>query len=361
MRNCLIYLNQPGIPSWIVHRNGSWCRKQGMRLIGPEIDYPLDEYSRKTIDSAANQSGIVINEGHLSFFYSPSSQDNTFFLTNRCNSNCIMCPSSENSRTIPFNLDPLLIEEEIKCLPPDAGNIVITGGEPFLVTPSLMALLDGLKRFSNDTRYLLLTNGRALCIPEIVAEFLFHKPDHVILGIPVHGSTPEIHDLITQAPGSFAQTWAALRIAKMHNIPLELRIVVSALNLTDITTLADSIVSELSSVNRVVFIGLEMTGNAATNAQRLWVPYSKAFQACKKAIFRLFQQGIDVRLYNFPLCAVEKEFHPLCHRSISTNKIAFAPECQTCSLHPICGGIFRSSIRYAAKDLKVNHEKLLFP
>ena len=55
------------------------------------------------------------------------------FVTNKCNSNCIMCPMSESSRR---KNNPEHIEElkaYIRELPKDVEYINVTGGEPTLL------------------------------------------------------------------------------------------------------------------------------------------------------------------------------------------------------------------------------------
>ena len=57
------------------------------------------------------------------------------FVTNKCNSNCIMCPMSEGSRR---KNNPEHIEElkaYIRELPKDVEYINVTGGEPTLAVP----------------------------------------------------------------------------------------------------------------------------------------------------------------------------------------------------------------------------------
>ena len=56
---------------------------------------------------------------------------------------------------------------------------------------------------------------------------------------------------------------------------------------------------------------------------------------------------MDVKLYNFPLCAVKKEYWVLCSKSISDYKIEYDDVCSQCKVKEICGGIFDSTKRMA--------------
>lgn len=71
-----------------------------------------------------------------------------------------------------------------------------------------------------------------------------------------------------------------------------------------------------------------MTGNAAKNKNRVWISYPDAFRVSKKAIDLLIGAGIDVGLYNFPLCAVDKMYRSLCEKSISDYKIRYTERCE---------------------------------
>ena len=71
-------------------------------------------------------------DGRMYLRYDTTSVDNYFFVTGKCNSNCIMCPSPDYTRK---NGDETNIENLItlaKHIPSDSPHLTITGGEPFL-------------------------------------------------------------------------------------------------------------------------------------------------------------------------------------------------------------------------------------
>lgn len=280
-----------------------------------------------------------------------SSADNGFMLTAHCNSNCIMCPASDFQRK---NNSCLTINDYIEItehIPLDTHHITITGGEPFLVGVDIFRLLLCLKNRLPYTNYLLLTNGRALGHFKFCQMLIDTLPPKTIIAIPLHGYNADTHDFITRSPGGYAQTIAGIRNLLFGNSTVEIRIVVSNLNCNYITRIAELIISEFPNVYRVVFMGLEMLGNAVKN--NVWISYSDAFSRIQKAIDLLTEYGIPVLLYNFPLCAVEKEYHLLVRKSISDYKVKFLPICDECRLKDACGGLFSSSIRYASKDISI--------
>ena len=141
--------------------------------------------------------------------------DLTVFMTESCNSNCVMCPMSRDSRKRGNHCSDDAWAEALAVLHKRRyRHISITGGEPFLMAERLLSLMCTLRDTQVDTPVLLLTNGRALCLPQIQAQLKELLDVHDRFGIPIHGSNAALHDAITQSPGSFAQT-----IAGLHNLP----------------------------------------------------------------------------------------------------------------------------------------------
>lgn len=294
-------------------------------------------------------------------FYDNESSDNVFMLTSHCNSNCIMCPASDYLRRSGGVASPDEILQIIRQMPSDAKHITITGGEPFLIGESIFEILEALRNKLPDTRFLLLTNGRALSYAPFMERFHDAAPLNTIVGIPLHGYNAETHDRITRSPGGFCQTVHGIRSLLYYGHQVELRIVVSALNAPFLTRIATLVANEMPTVGRVEIMGLEMLGNAALNQDQVWIPYREAFLAAKEAVDILVQNSIEVGIYNFPLCALNREYRHIAQKSITDYKVRFAPECDLCTIKDACGGIFAGSIRLAGKDVSpvIEHDTLL--
>ena len=95
-----------------------------------------------------------------------------------------------------------------------------------------------------------------------------------------------------------------------------------------------------------------MTGTARKNLEEVWIPYRKSFFYIANAIRLLVENGIDVKLYNFPLCTVDKSFWTLCEKSISDNKVRFAEECYSCKYKGACSGIFAGTLQLERDELR---------
>lgn len=277
--------------------------------------------------------------------------DNPLILTQHCNSNCLMCPVSEGIRKRETAISIEENIESIKYIPNDARHLTITGGEPFLVGEKIFDLFLEIKMQLPYTDCLLLTNGRALGYLPFAKRFAETAPKNIVIGIPLHGYNSETHDYITQSKGGFEQTLAGIKNLIYYGFNVEIRMVVSKLNYKNIEKISELITKEFPRAGSVKIMGLEMLGNAAKNVDDVWIPYSTAFEYSKSGIIKLVNSCINVGLYNFPLCSVDRSFHLLCQKSITDYKIRFSDKCDGCTRMQDCGGIFAGTMRLAKDDV----------
>jgi His-Xaa-Ser system radical SAM maturase HxsC len=294
----------------------------------------------------------IYPNGIIRRYYDDTSPDNVFLVTERCNSNCVMCPSPENSRKNGHgkNVDQLILLA--KHIPSDAKHLTITGGEPFLIGRPIFRFLRCLKERFEFTEFLILTNGRIFALPSFSQELESSLPQSTLLGIPLHASCAALHDEITRTAGSFSQTKAGLKALLSLGLSIEIRIVVSRLNYMDLQNLASFIVKEFPQIDHVCIMGMEMTGNAFLNRSKVWISYAESFPFVANAIDTLIGAGINVWLYNFPLCTVAQKYWTLCRKSISPYKVRYKPECSHCRMQDACGGIFAGT--YTFEEHEVN-------
>lgn len=294
----------------------------------------------------------IENDGIATRCYDDSSVENGFFITGRCNSNCIMCPSPDYSRQNGFdaNINNLITIAE--HIPSDTVHLTITGGEPFIVGKDIFRLFEYCRKKFEQTEFLILTNGRVFAINEYCQLFKETIPYNSIVGIPIHGSCDMIHDAITQVRGSFFQTVTGIKRLVKLGIKTELRIVVCKNNVEDMLELAKFIVNELYGIDHVSIMAMEMTGSAYKNENLVWIPYKESFRYVSPAVKLLVKAGIDVRLYNFPLCTVDKGMWTICAKSISSWKVRYSEICEKCIVRESCGGVFAGTFRLENGELE---------
>ena len=294
----------------------------------------------------------IWENGVIYLNYDNSSIDNYFFVTGKCNSNCLMCPSPDSARKQGETTYVGTLIELAKHIPISAQHLTITGGEPFMVGEDIFDFLGFLKEKFLDTEFLMLTNGRALAIDKYFSYFEDTAPLNCLVGIPIHASNSTLHDSITQSKGSFNQTLLGIKRLLSVGIKVELRVVVSKLNMNDLDDLALLIINELHKVHHVSIIAMEMTGSAYINREEVWVPYTEAFKAIEQAVMNLIRAGIDVKLYNFPLCTVSENMWTICEKSISPEKVRYVQHCEKCTVKEICGGVFAGTLNLVKDELR---------
>jgi len=289
----------------------------------------------------------LCDDGRILTLYEVSSSDNVLLATNNCNSNCIMCPSPENWRRSEseFKLSDLL--SLVKHIPDDTQFLTITGGEPSLIKEDLFTLLDSCKNKFERTKFLLLTNGREFSSLQYCEKFFEVAPKGIRIGIPIYAPDSQRHDYITQAKKSFDQAVQGIKHLLKYKAEVELRIVVSKLNFDVLCDLALFCSENFKGVDIINFMGLEMCGNAAKNADIVWMGYKELFPFVKEAVKILVKSGFDIKIYNFPLCMVEKGYWSMCAQSISDYKVRYQLECEDCLVKPICGGIFNTTLAFS--------------
>lgn len=287
---------------------------------------------------------IKITPGFIRVLYRCDSEDNVIFVTNQCNSNCIMCPDSDVVRKIRSNVSIHELLEYIDDIPSDCPHLTITGGEPGMLKGNLIKVLNECKTKLNNTDFLMLTNGRVLSDKNYRKELINVLPQRFRFGIPLYSSNPTIHDEITRASGSFYQSSLAIKKLIESGIDVEIRIVVLKKNYKVLNDLANYISSNFYQVKMVNFMALEVLGNCLKNKDDVWIDFEEVNPYLKEACITLINNGIEVNLYNFPLCKIDKTLISLCNNSITDYKIKYKEECNNCSAKEYCGGFFSSTI-----------------
>lgn len=271
--------------------------------------------------------------------------DVILYVTEACNSNCIMCPMSAASRKRGLSLTQEQWEQVDGAIPADAQHVTITGGEPFLEYRKVLPVMKHIAETRPEAEVLVLTNGRAFSLDFITSEMFSFLTDRFTFAIPVHGPDAGLHDRITQAEGSFAETMAGIRKIAKSPARIEIRIVAHRLNLDALNDTIRMLVDSKIRISVINIIAMEMTGCAAANREKLWVDYDEICRAVYPGIQYAILHQTDMGLYNFPLCCVPKELWGIAKNSISYSKVRYYEECGKCREYKACGGLFKSTMQ----------------
>jgi His-Xaa-Ser system radical SAM maturase HxsC len=314
------------------------------------LDLPVIHRVRETEHLRENDI-VVLQQGFIRTLYRPDSQHNTIFVTERCNSNCLMCsqPPKDRDDTEHF----LGINQDlVKLIPPGTGSLGITGGEPTLLGEKLCDLLTLLKDRLPNTHLHLLTNGRLFAWPQFTRRFANVRHPDLVLGIPLYSDAATEHDYVVQAKGAFDQTVLGLHQLARWNIQVEIRIVLHRLTIDRLPQLAAYIYRTFPFVVHVALMGLEPIGYTPYHRAKLWIdPYD--YQATLlDAVEYLSIRGVPVSIYNLQRCVLPKSLWTFARQSISDWKNIYLPVCDGCSERNACAGFFRSAERFHSEHIR---------
>jgi organic radical activating enzyme len=148
--------------------------------------------------------GLAADGARIRAIWCHQSRQNSILFTERCNHYCLMC--SQPPKTA--NDDPLLDDafELVRLLSPDTAELGFTGGEPTLYGERLIDLLRLCRNLLPHTAIHVLSNGRRFVDPDFAASWAAIDNANMMVGIPLYGAEPALHDYVVQANGAFDET-----------------------------------------------------------------------------------------------------------------------------------------------------------
>ena len=293
---------------------------------------------------------VVPQTNSVRALYRVNASANFLFVTERCNSFCIMC--SQPPRDVN---DGHLIEELIEAIPliqKNATELGITGGEPTLLGDRFLCLIRTIKSNLPDTAVHVLTNGRTFADPNLAAKLASINHHDLMLGIPLYSDVSHIHDFVVQADGAFDETIRGILNLKRHSQKVEIRVVIHKQTYKRLPQLAEFIGRNLQFVDHVALMGLEITGFTRANLEELWIDPVEYSSHLERAVEILRRYKMRTSIYNLQRCLLPKELWPYAVKSISDWKNKYYDECLECSQRSECGGFFASSDIRRSENIK---------
>jgi len=158
----------------------------------------------------------------------------SFELTLNCNIRCLHCYNLDRDEPRPAVASAsgcgapkqeLSLEERLALLQNlrDAGTLFVgfTGGE-VLTSPHLFPMLDRARELNIAVQ--VLTNGTMLH-PGMASRLAAYR-NITGVSISIYGATPDVHDGITQIPGSWRRTWDGARRMRRLGVAVRLKFIV---------------------------------------------------------------------------------------------------------------------------------------
>ena len=306
--------NVQGCVAFLTSR--SWDRR---------IDFP-SVYNIPGFDHLVDGDIILINtDGVINTLYRVNSMQNFLLITERCNSNCLMCSQPPRDRDDSYLMD--IYDRLIPLIPKDCMELGLTGGEPTLLGNRFFNLLGLIKEELPETEIHCLTNGRSFAwqnLSDRLGNMNFRK---LMLGIPLYSDYYQVHDYIVQAKDAFNQTMQGLYNLAVNDQRIEIRVVLHQQSIPRLGKLARYIYKNLPFVEHVAFMGLEYQGYTPHNIQKLWIDPVSYMDQLGDAVYYLHDMGMNVSIYNSQLCKMPRDLLQFSRRSIWDWKIIYFTEC----------------------------------
>jgi His-Xaa-Ser system radical SAM maturase HxsC len=284
---------------------------------------------------------IGAERGDLFVLFQRSARHNSILLTERCNHYCLMC--SQPPKDVD---DDWIVDDVMAAIPQiaeDTAEIGFTGGEPTLLGDRLVALIQQCKSYLPRTALHILTNGRSFVDAGYVERIARVGHPDLMFGIPIYSDLSEVHDYVVQADGAFDETIRGILNLKSKRLLVEIRVVVHKQTYERLPDLARFIARNLTFVDQVVFMGLEITGFTRANLKDLWIDPVEYQPQLVDAVEYLADSRIKTSVYNHQLCITDRRLWKYARRSISDWKNEYFAECAHCAVRPECGGFFSSA------------------
>ena len=299
--------------------------------LGPEFSYLAD----------GDVVRLQPHRGAARVLYRRNSDHNSFLVTERCNHYCLMCSQPPRNVDDQWIVDEIL--ETIPLISPETSLIGFTGGEPTLLGADLNRLLGTMRSYLPRTAVHVLSNGR-LFKDRAFAE-AYSAVDHpdLMTAIPLYADVSTIHDYVVQSDGAFDDTVRGILNLKQLGQRVEVRFVIHQQTFARLPQFAEFLARNLTFVDHVALMGLEVTGFTLANLGELWIDPVDYKSELREAVEILKAHRMNTSIYNLQFCLLDESVWPYARQSISDWKNDYFEECDRCRLKSDCSGFFTSS------------------
>lgn len=327
----------------VITPNKKYINRKNVIIVSEEAYNYLDE-----------NDIILVSKDKLVVLWKHFGNDNSFFLTDACSSYCIMCPQppkehKKELENLNFNLLKLISKSY-------TNDICLTGGEPTLYKDYYLLLLSKIRKKFPYNFIITLSNGKSFSDIKFINDFM-KLNSHSLVAISFPSDLESDFDEIMGVKNSFIKTHNGIYNLAKANQPIELRIVISKYNYKRLSYITDYIYKNYPFVVHIVFIGIEYTGLAAKNYSSIYINPVEYSDILYESVIKLYRYGMNVSVYNIPLCLLDERIHRFSKQSISQWKQTYDEKCIKCVKRDICCGIFTTSTTYKYNNINYYIDK----
>ncbi|MEM5806795.1 MAG: radical SAM protein [Candidatus Aenigmatarchaeota archaeon] len=214
----------------------------------------------------------------------------------QCNNNCLFCSINPDSRF--KNKSTEQVKKDILDAKKVGAEVLgFTGGEP-TIREDIFELVSFAKKQGFRT-IRIQTNGRMFSYKEFTKKIIDSGANYFKFSI--HGHRPEIHDYLTQVPGSFDQAIQGIKNIKELGRIVEVNILINKVNYKFLPQLVKFLID--LGISRFVLIFCNYFGNAYKNKEIVAVSYTNAVPYIKDALDIIEDYNLDKAVLMFvPIC-----------------------------------------------------------
>jgi His-Xaa-Ser system radical SAM maturase HxsC len=149
--------------------------------------------------------------------------------------------------------------------------LAFTGGEPTIYGDRLINLLRLCRNLLPEADVHVLSNGRRFADFGFALAWAGVRNPRLMVGIPIYGAEPTLHDYVVQAEGAFDETVRGIVNLGEAGARTEIRVVIHKQTALALPEIAEFIARNLPFVDQVALMGLEMIGFARANMEDVWI------------------------------------------------------------------------------------------
>jgi len=213
-----------------------------------------------------------------------------------CNNRCDFCAQGMKRRVLPRRPLAEIREELERAAASGVRGVVFTGGEPTLHPEILQAV--AAARGLGFKSIQIQSNGRRFAYPDFCRDLKAAGATEVSPSL--HGSTREIHDALTGAPGAWAQVVSGIGNLKRAGFYVLTNTVVTAANCRDLPDLARLLVR--LGVDQFQLAFVHIVGTAAEKARVVVPRKSEAVPFMREGLRIGREAGVRCYTEAVPFC-----------------------------------------------------------
>ena len=240
--------------------------------------------------------------------YRRSSPHNTFLTTERCNHYCLTCSQPPKEVDDSWIVGEIL--DAIPLIDPATVEIGLSGGEPTLLGDDLFRILRTSASYLPRTAIHILSNGRMFSDVEFARQYAEIRHPDIMVGIPIYSDLSSVHDYVVQADGAFDEPIRGILNLKRFRQRVEIRVVIHKQTYQRLPQLAEFLARNLTFVDQVALMGLEMTGFTKPNLSDLWIDPVDCQRELYLAATLLADYRMNVSIYSHQLCVLDRRLAP---------------------------------------------------